>query len=333
VEGQSSAGDGTGVKGIATNGGYAKGVYGVSGSGFGGYFSAASAAGWGLYAEGGKYGVNATALTDTGIAVLGTQPSVAGDGPGVEGVSKGTVESGGVGVEGIADLSIGVDGRGGDTGVEGDSTSGAGVWGFSDSGSGVNGSSVSGYAGKFFGDVNITGTLTKGAGAFKIDHPLHPAREYLQHSFVESPDMLDIYNGNVITNGRGFATVTMPDYFQAPNRSFRYQLTSLSGLQEVAVAKEISHNRFTIQSEKPLEGLLAGDRDPPRPLCERPPDQGGRAQDWRRAGQVPAPGAVRAAEGKGDRRPQPERKAGTAEVKPLSPSRQWARRSRPPHPP
>ena len=42
----------------------------------------------------------------------------------------------------------------------------------------------------------------------------------------------------------------LPDWFQALNKDFRYQLTSLGGLQDVAVAKEIAHNRFTIQSEK-----------------------------------------------------------------------------------
>jgi hypothetical protein len=63
--------------------------------------------------------------------------------------------------------------------------------------------------------------------------------------------MLDIYNGNIVTNNKGFATVKLPSYFQALNTDFPYQLTSLSGLQEVAIAKEIAHNRFTIQSEKP----------------------------------------------------------------------------------
>jgi hypothetical protein len=57
--------------------------------------------------------------------------------------------------------------------------------------------------------------------------------------------------GILTTNGKGFATVTMPRWFQALNRSFRYQLTSLSGLQQVAVEKEMHDNRFTIQSQKP----------------------------------------------------------------------------------
>jgi hypothetical protein len=145
----------------------------------------------------------------------------------------------------------GVQGDGSFDGVDGISTSttnGAGIYGEA---------TAPAFAGYFAGKVTITGnvtifgTLSKPAGSFKIDHPLHPATQYLQHSFVESPDMLDVYNGNVVTDGNGFATVKLPDYFQALNRSFRYQLTSLSGLQEVAVAKEIENNRFTIQSERP----------------------------------------------------------------------------------
>ena len=42
--------------------------------------------------------------------------------------------------------------------------------------------------------------LSKSIGTFKIDHPLDPANKYLSHSFVELPDMMNIYNGNVMTD-------------------------------------------------------------------------------------------------------------------------------------
>ena len=32
-------------------------------------------------------------------------------------------------------------------------------------------------------------------------------------------------HGNIITDGEGNATITLPVYFQSPNRDFRYQLT------------------------------------------------------------------------------------------------------------
>ena len=101
------------------------------------------------------------------------------------------------------------------------------------------------------GNVAISGTLSKGAGTFKIDHPLDPANKYLYHSFVESPDMMNVYNGNIITNQHGIATVILPDYFEALNRDFRYQLTVIGQFAQAIVAKEISRHSFTIKTSKP----------------------------------------------------------------------------------
>ena len=51
-----------------------------------------------------------------------------------------------------------------------------------------------------FGSLHVNGQLIKGAGTFKIDDPIDPANKYLSHSFVESPDMMNIYNGNITTD-------------------------------------------------------------------------------------------------------------------------------------
>src|SRR5262249_35087928 len=105
---------------------------------------------------------------------------------------------------------------------------GYGVAGIADLGTtahGVYGESTAGYAGYFLGNVHVHGNLTKLSGTFLIDHPLDPANKYLSHSFVESPDMMNIYNGNVTTDNQGYATITMPDWFSTLNRDFRYQLT------------------------------------------------------------------------------------------------------------
>jgi len=107
------------------------------------------------------------------------------------------------------------------------------------------------YAGWFGGNVYISGNLAKGSGSFKIDHPLDPANKYLYHSFVESPDMMNVYNGNVVTNQHGVATVTLPDYFEALNQDFRYQLTVIGQFAQAIVARKITHNRFVIRSSKP----------------------------------------------------------------------------------
>ncbi|MGD0414899.1 MAG: DNRLRE domain-containing protein [Terriglobales bacterium] len=102
------------------------------------------------------------------------------------------------------------------------------------------------------GDVHVYGTLTKGGGSFKIDHPLDPANKYLYHSFVESPDMMNIYNGVATLDARGSVWITLPGYFEALNEDFRYQLTSMGRPQpSLYVAKEISGNRFRISGGKP----------------------------------------------------------------------------------
>ncbi len=114
-----------------------------------------------------------------------------------------------------------------------------------------NGSATNNYAGWFSGDVHISGTLSKSGGTFKIDHPQDPANKYLVHSFVESPDMMNIYNGNITTNTDGLAVVELPSYFDALNIDFRYQLTVIGTFAQAIIMDEISGNSFTIQTDKP----------------------------------------------------------------------------------
>jgi len=100
---------------------------------------------------------------------------------------------------------------------------------------------------KVRGSVDIQGNLTKSSGAFKIDHPLDPQNKYLYHSFVESPDMMNIYNGNVILDENGEAWVELPEWFEALNRDFRYQLTAIGApAPNLYISEEISDNRFKI---------------------------------------------------------------------------------------
>lgn len=134
-----------------------------------------------------------------------------------------------------------------------------GVYGAASSGTGSTAYGVygyksgggAGYAGYFQGNVHVLGTLSKTAGSFKIDHPLDPENKYLQHSFVESPDMMNIYNGNVMTNSSGRATVNLPSYFEALNMEFRYQLTVIGQFAQAIVAEKIFGSRFVIQTDKP----------------------------------------------------------------------------------
>lgn len=101
------------------------------------------------------------------------------------------------------------------------------------------------------GDLAIAGHLSKGSGSFKIDHPLDPKNKYLYHSFVESPDMMNIYNGNVLLDGNGEALIKMPDWFEPLNRDFRYQLTPIGGPANLFVAEEMSNGKFRIGGGTP----------------------------------------------------------------------------------
>ena len=215
----------------------------------------------------GSYAVWGSAGTGTGVAgasnsgtgVYGASTSA----DGVRGDSNGSNKSGVYGVNSVI-TGFGVYGRntasnsygylGGDlTAVYGESTitSGTGVIGRANTGSnawGVYGESTSGIAGYFAGNVLVTGTLSKSGGSFKIDHPLDPTHKYLSHSFVESPDMMNVYNGNVRTDADGFAVIELPDYFEALNRDFRYQLTVIGQFAQAIVAEEIHDGHFVIRT-------------------------------------------------------------------------------------
>jgi hypothetical protein len=93
--------------------------------------------------------------------------------------------------------------------------------------------------------------IAQGGKSFRIDHPLDPANKYLTHTSVESPDMMNMYNGNITTDKRGLAVVVLPEYFEALNRDFRYQLTAIGQLARAVVAKKIVNNRFVIRTDKP----------------------------------------------------------------------------------
>lgn len=118
--------------------------------------------------------------------------------------------------------------------------------------------STSSFAGDFYGNVRVTGNLSvsgsvsKGGGAFKIDDPLDPANKFLSHSFVESPDMKNVYDGVATLDAKGTAWVELPVYFEALNEDFRYQLTALDApAPSLYIAQRISHNRFRIAGGAP----------------------------------------------------------------------------------
>lgn len=57
------------------------------------------------------------------------------------------------------------------------------------------------------GDLAITGTLSKGAGTFKIDHPLDDDKSLL-HGFIEGPEYGLLYRGKVrLENGKALVDI------------------------------------------------------------------------------------------------------------------------------
>ena len=101
------------------------------------------------------------------------------------------------------------------------------------------------------GEVHCNKITTPTGKGFKIDHPLDPENRNLYHWCVESPDIVNFYNGNVTTDVDGKATVVLPEYFDALNGDFRYQLTVIGKTSLATVEREIENNTFTIRTDKP----------------------------------------------------------------------------------
>jgi hypothetical protein len=150
---------------------------------------------------------------------------------------------GGTGIFGEGGIGDNTDGDGGVFFGGNYSTYGDGI--FAASGS------ANSWAGLFQGNVGINGILSGGGASFKIDDPLDPANKYLSHSAVESPDMMNIYNGNVVTDANGDAVVPLPEWFETLNRDFRYQLTVIGQFAQAIVTAEVANHQFSIKTDKP----------------------------------------------------------------------------------
>lgn len=102
-------------------------------------------------------------------------------------------------------------------------------------------------ASRFLSNLDVRGNLAKGSGTFMIDHPTKPATHLLFHSFVESPDVKNLYDGIVTLDRNGEAEVELPSYFEALNKDFRYQFFPIDeAMPNLHIKKEIENNRFTI---------------------------------------------------------------------------------------
>ena len=261
VFGTTAANNGRGIFGRALNGASAVGVFGESTDGRGVFGDSQtgtgvrgeSNSGSGVYGYGNTgRGVYGNSLQNHGVygrSVSGAHAGVYGfntqaDGVGVLGEAQG----------GTNQTSIGVYGLGSGWGVVGVANEvGHGVAGYgSFLGASIYGASGAAWAGFFDGDVVVEGNLqvNNNFGA-RTDHPIDPANKYLNQSFVESPQLMSVQNGNITTDSNGEAIVSLPEYFGAMSGDFRYQLTVVGQFAQAIVAQKIEGNVFKIKTDKP----------------------------------------------------------------------------------
>jgi hypothetical protein len=124
-------------------------------------------------------------------------------------------------------------------GVFGVSTPQAG-WGYGVVGQG------SWYGVFSFGDQGATGFKF-----FTIDHPLDPENKILRHASIESNEVLNVYRGNVVLDASGSAEISLPDYFEAINTNYSYNLTPIGGAANVYVKTEIIGGSFVVAGGNP----------------------------------------------------------------------------------
>ncbi len=252
IYGQSESSGGTGVYGYASaTSGYTSGVYGQSDSNT----YSAGVTGVASAADGTTYGIWGESASNDGRGVAGRATATSGETVGVYGrVDSNTNDASGV--YGYASAS-----SGSTVGVAGwnDSPAGIGVRGYAIAISGTNfgvvgqTNSPSGYAGYFVGDVNVLGDFSvSGTKAFIIDHPLDPQNQYLYHYNIESSEVVNQYSGNALLDDTGTALVQLPDWFEAINADFRYQLTPIgASMPNLYIAQEIQSNTFQIAGGEP----------------------------------------------------------------------------------
>jgi hypothetical protein len=251
----STSSGGTGVFANAGSSTASNGVIAYGATGVAGYTTVAGSIA--LYGNAGNTGGSngVVGYGATGVAgnstITGSYGTFGSGSTGVWGNSTGTganvgvLGEGGTGVYGVGD-AWGVLGQSnsasGSGGGFGNSSTGDALFTYNQSG---------GFAAFFDGDVDVDGNLSKAGGSFKIDDPIDPANKYLYHSFVESPDMMNIYNGNVTTDAQGGAVVQLPEWFETLNRDFRYQLTVIGQFAQAIVASKVTNHQFAIKTDKP----------------------------------------------------------------------------------
>jgi hypothetical protein len=247
---RASSSSDSGIRTTTNTGGAAiEGAHGTSGTeflgasddyGLAGFNTDDDGEGTAIYGEGGRIGVRGVALPDgfgADLTRIGVQGFAGGFITGAN-MIYGVSGFGQAPADGGARTSYGVYGG---AQVGNSSNTAYGLFGETFGPGGVQ------YAGYFQGDVHVAGTLSKSSGSFKIDHPMDPENKYLSHSFVESPEMMNVYSGVVTLDDEGNGVVELPEYFDSLNTDYRYQLTAIgAAMPSLHVAELIEGNSFAI---------------------------------------------------------------------------------------
>lgn len=109
------------------------------------------------------------------------------------------------------------------------------------------------------GDLHVIGTITEDGNRAKKDgvisvtfaDPLDPINKTLTMSALQSADIMNIFSGNIVTDGNGLAIVKLPVYAEALSGDFRYQLTVVGQFAQAIVFSKINGNQFTVKTDKP----------------------------------------------------------------------------------
>lgn len=248
VSGQSDSNAGRGVNGFATS---------TAGTTYGVFGETASSAGRGVHGlasstTGINFGVSGISASSAGRGILGLTQSLTGT---TYGGYFETASTSGRGVFGIATNTTA-------------SGTPFGVLGQADTG-------TNGYGVYASGDLGASGVKS-----FRIDHPQDPENKYIVHYSSESPFPQNFYNGNVTTDGNGYAWVELPEYFADINTNFKYVLTVVDNVDAnefvlAKISKKIVGNRFQIRTSAPRTEVsweVKADRNDARIQHKRPTD-------------------------------------------------------------
>jgi hypothetical protein len=135
------------------------------------------------------------------------------------------------------------------------------------------------------GNVTITGSLSKGSGSFKIDHPIKPDTHHLVHSFIEGPQADNLYRGRIVLVD-GFAAVNLDEAgrmtegtFVALNGNVQCFTTNEEGWTQVR--GKVKGNILTIEAQDAtctdeVSWLVIGERHDPHMIDATWTDENGR---------------------------------------------------------